>query len=89
MQEKFYVTIISIREFQQGFTQDLPKIYRRFTQNKAIFDTITTRNLPKFYWGFTLNLPKIYSAYQTLTQSLPKIYPKFGVYLLKFTQDLP
>ena len=64
-------------------------IYRRFTQNKAIFGILPSKNLPKIYWRFTLNLPKIYSLYQTLTQSLPKFYQRFGVYLLNFIQDLP
>ena len=49
---------------------------------------IPSKNSPKIFRRFTLNLLKIYSACQTPTQSLLKIYPKFGVYLLKLTQDL-
>ena len=44
-----------IREFQQGFTTDLPTIYQRFTKNKAIFGIL----LSKIYQGFTKDLPKI------------------------------
>ena len=41
------------REFQQGFTQDIPKIYTIFTQdlsrNKAIFGILPSKNLRKMY----------------------------------------
>ena len=56
--------VIDIIEFQQGFTENLPKIYSKFTQNKAIFGVYLLKTYPTFTQSlltwFTQDLPRIY-----------------------------
>ena len=63
--------VINIIDFQQGFTENLAKIYSKFTHNKTISGVLPYKNLlyQKIYSMFTqdlLNLPKA------------KIYPEFS-----------
>ena len=60
-----------IREFQQGFAEDLPKI-------RLFLSVLPSENLPKIYQEFTqnlLSLPNTYqghfSTYPGLTKDLP------------------
>ena len=52
-----------IRDFQQEFTQDLPKIYPKFTQDLPKINAFSVFYILKNYPRFTkdlLNLPKAY-----------------------------
>ena len=79
------------REFQQGFTTDLPTIYQWFTKDLpkirkylAFYFLNTyqgfTKDLPMIYQRLTKDLPSLPNTYQQLTKiffNLPQIYQQF------------
>ena len=84
------------REFQQGFTTDLPQFYQGSTKDLPqirkylafyflnIYQGFTT-DLPQIYQGSTKDLPSLPNTYQQLTNSFQNI---FSIYQ-GFTTDLP
>ena len=64
--------MLNIREFQQGFTTDLPQIYHK-----------STKDLPKIYQVYqtpTNSLPTASKIFFQFTKDLPQIYQhNFGV----------
>ena len=62
------------REFQQEFTEDLPKISKYLA-----FYFLNT------YQGFTKDLPMIYQRFTKSTKHLPTAYQN----IFQFTTDLP
>ena len=64
--------VINIIDFQQGFTENLAKIYSKFTHNKTIFGVLPYKNL--LYQKYIQCLLKIYSTYPKLIYNLPTAY---------------
>merc|ERR1712235_70936 len=77
------------REFQQGFTTDLPQIYQPFTKDLPKIRKYLAFYFLNIYQGFTTNLPMIYQRFTKSTKHLPTNYQQLTKIFFQFTNDLP
>ena len=78
-----------IREFQQGFTTDLPTIYQWFTKDLPKIRKYLAFYFLNIYQGFTTDLPQIYQRFTKDLPSLPNTYQQLTKIFFQFTKDLP
>ena len=82
---------LDVREFQQGFTEDLLNIYMISTEDLPKIKTYSrfAKDLLKIYPKSTQDLLRLPNTYPELNEDLPKIGHLPSKFFPRITKDIP